>query len=69
TTVPLSADLRKLESGQKKSFTVKLPVKDLERGSYEIYFSVKDETSGQMILLGNQNETTKDGYLLGQLEK
>ena len=69
TDVPLNADLRKLGSGQKKSFTVKLPVKDLERGSYQIYFSVKDETSGQIILLGNENEATDEGYLLGQLEK
>ena len=63
--VPFNADLRELGSGQKKSFTVKLPVKDLEPGSYEIYFSVIDETSGQMILLGNKNEATEDGYLMG----
>ena len=69
TYVPLNADLRTLGSGQKKSFTVNLPVKDLEHGSYQIYVSVTDETSGQMILLGNNNEATKDGYLLGQLEK
>lgn len=68
-TVPLQADLRMLQSGQKKSFTVKLPAKDLERGSYEIYFSVKDEANGQMILLANENELTDHGYLLGQLEK
>ena len=69
TTVPLDADLRKLGSGQKKSYTVKLPVKDLERGSYQIYFSVKDETSGQTILFGNTNEVRDEGYLIGQLEK
>ena len=68
TIVPSNADLRKIGSGQKKSFTVKLPVKDLEQGSYEIYFSVTDDTSGQMILLGNTNEATKDGYLVGHLE-
>ena len=67
--VLLDADLRTLGSGQKKSFTVKLPVKDLERGNYEIYVSVTDESSGQMILLGNDKEATEDGYLLGQLEK
>ena len=69
TTVPFDVDLRNLGSGQKKSFTVKLPVKELERGSYQIYFSVTDETSGQMILLGNTNEVTENGYLIGQLEK
>ena len=54
---------------QTKSFTVKLPMNELERGKYGIYFSITDETSGQMILLGNKNEITDDGYLLGQLEK
>jgi len=49
--------------------TVKLPVKDLENGRYEIYFTVKEENSGQMILFGNENKATKNGYLLGQLEK
>lgn len=68
TRVPFHVDLQRLGSGQKKSFTGKLPVKDLEHGSYQIYFSVKDEASGQIILLGNQNEITPDGYLLGQLE-
>lgn len=69
TTLSLNADLRQLASGQKKSFKVTLPLKDLEHGKYEVYFSVKDETSGQMILLGNKNKPTDDGYLLGQLEK
>ena len=67
--VPLSADLRKLGSGQTKAFSVKLPVKELESGRYQMYFSVKDETTGQRILLANTNEVTADGYLLGQLEK
>lgn len=67
--VPFSTDLRKLGSGNKKSFKIKLPVKNLKHGRYQIYFSVKDETSGQMILLGNKNEATKNGYLIGQLEK
>ncbi|MDY3057397.1 MAG: DUF4832 domain-containing protein [Mediterraneibacter faecis] len=69
TIVPFDADLRKLGNGQKKSFSVKLPVQELERGSYQIYFSAKDETSGQMILLGNTNKVTDEGYLIGQLEK
>ena len=67
--VPFPIDLRKLGSGQKQSVSVKLPVKELNHGSYQIYFSVKDETSGQMILLGNKNEATENGYLLGQLHK
>ena len=48
---------------------MKLPVQELERGSYQIYFSVKDEASGQTILLGNTNEIGDEGYLIGQMEK
>lgn len=69
TTLPVTTDLRTLKSGQKKSFTVQLPVKDLEKGIYQIYFLVTDETSGQAILLGNENELTDNGYLVGVLEK
>ena len=69
TTFPLPADLRQLGSGQKKSFTVKIPVKDLEQGSYEIYFSVTDGTSVQRIMLGNTNEITENGYLVGAIGK
>lgn len=67
--LPLSDDLRKLGSGNKKTFTLKLPVKDLKSGSYLIYFSVQDKSSGQMVFLGNENEITKNGYLLGRLKK
>ena len=69
TIVPFDVHLQKLGSGQKKSYTVQLPVQELERGSYQIYFSVKDETNGQMILLGNTNKAADAGYLIGQLEK
>lgn len=48
---------------------MKIPVKDIKQGNYEIYFSVTDETSGQKILLGNKNEMTEDGYLVGRLER
>lgn len=63
------ADLRSLESGNKKTFTAKLPVKELNRGRYLIYFSVKDRVSGRTIFLGNDNEVTKNGYLLGAVTK
>lgn len=67
--VPFNADLRTVGSGNKKNFTVKLPVKDLKSNGYLIYFSVKDKSSEQTILLGNENEITENGYLLGRLKK
>ena len=69
TAIPLSADLRKLRSGEKKAFTANIPVINLENGNYEVYLTVTDETSGRMILLANENSVTSDGYLLGRLVK
>lgn len=67
--VPFDADLRSLESGNKKTFTAKIPVKELNRGDYLIYFSIKDKVSGQTIFLGNKNVAEKNGYLLGRIKK
>lgn len=67
--VPFNADLMSLYGGDKKTFRVNLPVKAIKKGEYLIYFSVKDKTSAQTILLGNKNEITKNGYLLGRLKK
>lgn len=67
--ITFNADLRKLGGENKKTFTVKLPVKELKRGGYLIYFSVKDKTSGQTVFLGNKNEITEKGYLLGRLDR
>lgn len=69
TSVPLNADLRSIGGGDKKTFTAKLPIKESEQGEYLIYFSVKDKASGQTVLLGNNNEITNNGYLLGRLQK
>ena len=68
-SVPFDADLRTVESGNKKTFTATLPVKVLKQDDYLIYLSVKDKSSGQTILLGNENEITENGYLLGRLKK
>ena len=68
-SLPFNADLRKLGGGNKKAFTARLPVKELKRGGYLIYFSVKDKTSGQTVFLGNKNKFTQNGYLLGRLNK
>lgn len=68
-SVLFDADLRTVESGNKKTFTATLPVKVLKQEDYLIYLSVKDKSSGQTILLGNENGITENGYLLGRLKK
>ena len=67
--VPFDADLRTVESENKKTFTLRLPVKEIKQGEYLVYFSVRDKSSGQTIFLGNQNNITDKGYLLGRLKK
>lgn len=67
--VPFDADLISVMSENKKSFTAKLPVKALREGKYFVYLSAIDKESGQTIFFGNTNEITKEGYLLGRLEK
>lgn len=69
TNLPISADFENIGSGNKKTFTAKFPVKELKQGDYLLYFSVKDISSGQTILLANKNEITENGYLLGRLKK
>ena len=69
TVLPFKGDFRSIESGNEKAFTASIPVKELKQGNYCIYFSVKEKVSGQNVLLGNKNEITKNGYLLGRLKK
>lgn len=67
--IQLDADFENIGSENKKTFTAKLPVKELKQGEYLVYFSVKDKSSGQTVFLGNENEITEYGYLLGRLKK
>ena len=61
-------DLRRLGSGQNRSYSLKLPMSGLEPGCYRLYFSAADKGSGQRILFANNNELTEHGYFLGQLK-
>lgn len=67
--IPIEADFECIDSESKKTFTAKLPVKELKQGEYLIYFSVKSKTSGHTVFMANENEITKNGYLLGRLKK
>ena len=67
TRIPIQMDLRELSSGQTRVYRTRFPVKT--PGSYQLYLSILEESSGQQILLGNTNAVTEHGYLLGQLEK
>ena len=66
--IPFPADLREIDGGGKKTFTLPLAAKTLPRGGYRVYFSVTDCRSGQAIRLANTAEPTEYGYALGRLE-
>lgn len=66
--IPSDMDFKALYSQMKKECTVPLPVNSLTPGTYGIFLSVIDETSGRKILLANQNELTDEGYTIGTLE-
>ena len=67
--IPIEADFECIGSESKKTFTAKLPVKELKQGEYLIYFSVKSKTGGQTVFMANESDITKHGYLLGRLKK
>lgn len=67
--IPTDADFECIGSESKNTFTVTLPVKKLKQGEYLIYFSVKSKTDGQTVYMANENDITKNGYLLGRLKK
>ena len=67
--IPIDADFECIGSESKKTFTAKLPVKELKQGEYLIYFSVKSKTGGQTVFMANESDITKYGYLLGRLKK
>ena len=67
--IPIEADFECIGSESKKTFTAKLPVKELKQGEYLIYFSVKSKTGGQTVFMANESDITKYGYLLGRLKK
>ena len=67
--IPIDADFECIGNESKKTFTAKLPVKELKQGEYLIYFSVKSKIGGQTVFMANESDITKYGYLLGRLKK
>lgn len=66
--LPLLFDFRNLKSGQTKTLTASLPVKDLTPGTYELFFSVTDTATGRQIALANTPGSKVNGLLLGRLD-
>ena len=72
TKLPVDADLRKLSGGNEwqKPYpvTYTLDLSNFSMGNYEIYICTEDGPDGQKLILANEQECTKYGYLLGKME-
>ena len=66
--LPLAFDFRSLTSGQTKMLTASLPVRDLSKGTWQLFFSVTDPATGGQIALANTTLVSENGVPLGQLE-
>lgn len=44
-----------------------IPLHDLERENYDVYFQLKDQATGEMIQFANEQECEAEGYKIGQI--
>lgn len=65
---PIDFDFCTLLSGQKKSITKAFSNKNLKKGTWDIYLSVRDKQTDQEIHLANTPEHKKNGMKIGQLK-
>ena len=44
-----------------------IPLHNLERENYDVYFQLKDQATGEMIQFANEQECEAEGYQIGQI--
>lgn len=44
-----------------------IPLHDLERENYDVYFQLRDQATGEMIQFANEQECEAEGYKIGQI--
>lgn len=44
-----------------------IPLHDLERENYDVYFQLRDQATGEMIQFANEQECEAEGYQIGQI--
>lgn len=67
-TLPIDTDNRLWDAGKEHSLSLSLPVRDYEKGTYQVYLILIDSASGEIIKLGNTMPMTSNGYMIGTLE-
>lgn len=69
--VNMRCDVQKLMGGddteEVAAAYAKLPVSELQRGNYEMYFYMEDADTGEEILMANEEEEEEYGYHIGMI--
>lgn len=68
TALPVDTDLRRLASGNSVSLNANWKVRDLEHGTYKLYFQIWDNTLEREILLANTLQHGEYGYCFASVE-
>lgn len=66
--LPLKTDNRDWKPLEQIKITNALKIKELEKGTYSVYFIMIDSKSGEVIHLGNAMSLTSNGYQIGVLQ-
>ncbi len=61
----VDSDLQSISNGKTTEVTVMIPVRELDEGSYCLYFNLYDEATGEIIYLASSPVLTEYGYSLG----
>ena len=72
-TYKMEGDLRELvggnEEGKSLALKAEIPLDDLLPTKYEVYFSISHPSTGQRILLANEQDIEEYGYSVGTIER
>ena len=70
-SVNLEQNLPELAGGNEtdriSTIQTTIPLHDLERENYDVYFQLKDQATGEMIQFANEQECEAEGYQIGQI--
>ena len=66
--ISLTTDNRTWQAGSTTAIRQSFSMKGLKKGTYHVYFSLKDSSANQMITFANTADLTTYGYCLGSLE-
>lgn len=55
------------DTGQMETIQATIPLHNLSKTNYDVYFLLRDKASGKVIYFGNEQDCESNGYKIGQL--